>query len=478
VTTTLSTGVLLVFLFAVLVAYLVPFIQEQMLKKLTLPLDWQSWRGLASVLLPFVVLFLVGQAFKLEAGNGLAYFVFGALVPFAISRSGLPPRLVGIMLLAIGVLLTLFLPDALAGVKLYAILAGLMVWKTAENLLWSKTPSLEDLLPALVWMVGTAWIKAALPDSQVSARESFLLAALSAGLLLRLIQSPFLGGDRLYLKRICLATSGGLALLIMTTKLLLAPALAPLAGLAGAGMFLTYLFDEIQAQSEKSTRAAEALKILILIGIFTLLAARLFGTFGWLVLAAATIISTRPGAAVYAGMFWIVRTWLQDFVVEYVPNVTGINLMHPYCSAALYAGMLLVVLLSVLVRDLTDRRWSATLLLAAGVLSPLVSTYVLHAEPTASLIVASTVAAALMVVLAPALYRAEVPGHESLILVPAQMVVFAQLTHELISAGDLATNATRMTVLAYFTAALIVLSFLLKWLFSRASGQPVEVSGN
>ena len=62
---------------------------------------------------------------------------------------------------------------------------------------------------------------------------------------------------------------------------------------------------------------------------------------GLLVLAPTTMVALRPNVAIFAGLFWTVRVLLQAFVVQYNPNVTGINLMHSYTSAALYGDLCL-----------------------------------------------------------------------------------------------------------------------------------------
>src|SRR6185369_9754581 len=102
----------------------------------------------------------------------------------------------------------------------------------------------------------------------------------------------------------------------------------------------------------ETPRLVNALKQLIVIGIFTLLASRLFGTVGVLVMAATTLVAIRGGVAQIAALFWITKTFAHAFTEQFNPNVTGINLTHPYSAAGLYAGFLIVVFASVLFRDL------------------------------------------------------------------------------------------------------------------------------
>ena len=51
-------------------------------------------------------------------------------------------------------------------------------------------------------------------------RKDFYWASLSVSLLIRLLQGPFMFDDKLYIKRVMLSIGGGLAMLIVITKLL------------------------------------------------------------------------------------------------------------------------------------------------------------------------------------------------------------------------------------------------------------------
>ena len=111
-----------------------------------------------------------------------------------------------------------------------------------------------------------------------------LLGTLSIAVLLRSVSASFLAGDKLYIKRAVLATTGGLAVLIVINKLLLATTLSTIAGLVGAGFLLSYIFETTDESQKASITAVKALQSLIFIGIFTLVASRLFGIEGLLVL--------------------------------------------------------------------------------------------------------------------------------------------------------------------------------------------------
>ncbi|SRR5579875_12915 len=474
----MSGPVLVLFAASALAAFAIPFLRGRVFAKMSWLPGWGWAKSFAAVLLPFLLLIAAGQFAHLQAAGSLRWFALAAALPFLLSRLSMPAPLNGVILLALTVVWTRCLPEAATAPVCFAAVAGLAVWKTAEHLLLSSGPTLEDLLPPLIWLVGLNWLQSAMPATAQASREGLLLGTLAVVLVMRLLQTPFLGVDKLFVKRIVLASSGGLFVLLIIMKLLVAPDLSRLAVLAGGGVFLSYLFQSLHKEEAADYGAVEAVTVLVLIGIFTLVATRLFGTFGLVVLAPTMLLSGRAGFAHAAALFWVARILVQSFVLSYVPNVTGINLTHAYTSAALYAGLLAAMLASLALRDLTDRRWLTAVFLAAGSLSPLAGDYFLHEEPTASFLVAAAVGAVLCAVLAPAMYRQSIPGHESVLLLAVQMVAFALLGNELISLGNQGTAADKLVVLAAGAACLFVLTGLLYFAFSRSAAEPVEVPGD
>jgi hypothetical protein len=471
---TLSTGVLGVFSAAALIAFLAPFFSEKVAGRLSWQLKWLDVKRYALVLLPFVLLFGAGQHFGFDAANALRFFAIGAAVPFVLARLGFPARLLGILLLLLSVLLSATVE--MSGMPQVALMAGLVVWKLSERLWLKDDSTLEDVLPPLFWLGGIYWINNASPAEQIIPRQGLLLGALSVCLLMRAVQGPFLKEDRLYVKRIAFATAGGLLLLIYITKVMVLVGRDSLAVLVGAGIFLMHLFEAIEGKQDARLSAPEAVKSLILIGIFTVLASRLLGTFGWIILAPAALVATRSGAAMFAGLFWIVRAMLQTYIYQFNPNVTGVNIMHPYVGAALYAGLGGVLLMSVFLREERGRSLTVAVALAAATLLPMSSNYFLHAEPTCSLLASSVVAAVLMSVVGPVIYRKEIAQHDTLLLLPAMMITVATLTNQLIPLGNEATNSARLQLLAYSAGALVIASLIIWWISSGSRRKPVEVS--
>ncbi len=473
---TLSTPIFSLFIFASLAAFFFPFLKNKLFKQLSLK-SFSSTAPIAgAVLVAFSVLFGLGNLFSLNTVNYIAYFALGFAALYALNNIGLTARLTGVVLLFASLILTLNLSGQVDNLNLVAIACGAMAWKLIENLFWEARPVYDDIVPALVWLLGVYWIRIGIGGDAQAVQAALLAGGLSVMMLLRLFETPFLSDDKVYLKRLMLSATGGLGFLIVITKLIVNPQFAQLAILFGGGLFVSYLLQELE---EREKTFVEGLYALLLIGGATLVAYRFFGTFGLLILAVTSQIGKGELFAHYAGLFWIARVMLQTYIVAWVANVTGINTMHPYVGAALYGGMLLVVIMSLTARDVQSRRLYLLAFLASGSLLPIFSNYFLHEEATASLIQAACVAAVLVVVLAPVIYQSELPKHGNIILLPTMLSGFGSLANGLIPIGNTVTTTTRITSLAYSVACLLVLSVIIGMAISRKSGgKPVNVAGN
>src|SRR4030095_12104464 len=189
------------------------------------------------------------------------------------------------------------------------------------------------------------------------------------------------------------------------------------------------------------------LRNIFLVGALTLVATRLFGMTGLLVLAATTVVAATPGSALIAALFWASRVLLQAYVLQYNPNVTGINMMHTYTTAAAYAGVLAILVLSVLIKEVRDRRVLSAIFLGTACVPPCAANYFLHSEPTGSLLVSIGVTAVLTALLSPALYQEQGADQENLLLVPALVTTLALVSHELIALGDDTSSQDRLVVM-------------------------------
>lgn len=424
-----------------------------------------SLKVLLAMVIPIAGLMWVGSMAGLELALAAPYFAVAAVVPYILSSIGLPPFLRSLLLLASAVAFTSFVPVDHYQVCVEAAVAGLICWKAAENLLVSPEKStLEDFVMPFLWLVTTLWVKTVEADNWVGLHHNVILASFAAAIFMRWIQDPFLKIDKLYVKRVCLAITGGLVMLILVTKVVGALELAKLCALAGGGYLLTYVLQALDARREHESLALNSFKQLLFIGIFTLLATRLFFTPGLIVLAITTAIATTSGAALMAGVYFGSYILLQTFIFKFNSNMTGINIMHSYTSAALYAGLFIAITASLLLRERMDNRARTLLFIAAGVMAPAATSYFLHAEPAASLLVAVLVGTIVIGIFCRALANAHWKGYENVMLTPAMMIAFGLLTGELITTGNSADAQQRYMVLIGLgvaaTAVLGIGSFL------------------
>lgn len=464
----LSTNILILFGISAALAFFFPLVRDGVLKGLSLKGLGPALLPFAFIIVPFAALFGLGAFLQLPVSTTLPCFAGAAILSFLLARTGMPSSLRGVLLLVASFALTWFLNGEVFAQGIAAAILGLITAKIADNLLFADITTYDDVLTPIAWLGGTLWLHTN-SSSGLNARDtSILLGTISICLLLRIFERPFMTDDRWLVKRVVLAATGGLAALLVITKLVLAPDFAKLALLIGGGMFATYLFQNIDTEGEDKISATAGIQMLIVIGVLTLVAERFFGMYGLLLLVPAALLPPRSGFAQYAGLYFVSRVLLQAFVLTYNSNVTGINVTHAYTGAALYAGFIAMAILFVLLREVVNPRGRCALFLAAGALIPIGANYYLHAEPTSSLLVAATVAAVMLAVLGPALQR-NAAGYGNLLLVPSMMAVSGITYGGLIEAGVSASNETRLIILGCAVGAVLV-ALLVSWFISRQPG--------
>jgi hypothetical protein len=465
---TLSTGILVFFVIVAVLNIAMTVVRNQWLKQLSFRVSLPLFKQFAVFLLAIGAMVGLTGLFSEDAWRTEIFFALGALLPFALKRFGVPAGPLGVILLLLAVVETKFVPNADA----LSTMFGLGVYKVLENMIFGLENSFEDILPAFIWLAGASCLP---QDSTKVGRENILLACLSLPLLLKVAQAPYLSEDKSFIKRILLTAVGGLGLLLIITKVLLLPKLATLAALFGAGLLFTYMFEPVGQSEEK--QVMDPVRLLVLIGVLTLGAMRLFGVYGLLVLASATIVSTVGGGAAVAALFFISRAIVQVFITAYNSNVTGVNLMHSYTSAALYGGVVVVMLLSIALRDVSSKTMATAIFLLACIILPPGMIYFLHEEPTCSLLVAATVAAVSITCLAPIFYkRQETSAQNNLILAPVLMTLTSIICGELVERGNQATAASRFQLVSVITAlAVLIYAGLYFYNWSKTRRQTIDV---
>lgn len=425
---------------------------------------------LLAIILPVGGLMLASQSAGLSMFQAAPYFAGAVAFPYLVSSIGLPPFLRALLILGASVAFTSFVPADNYQMPLAAVVAGLVCWKSAQNLLKQENTTLEDFLPSYLWLVTMYWCKTVDSASWVGHHQNLILASFIVAIFMRWIQEPFLKVDNLYVKRACLAITGGLVLLILVTKVIVVMDLAKICAIGGAGYLLTYMLQAMDKVGPNESVATKSFKQLLFIGIFTLLSTRLFFTPGLIVLAISTCIATASGAAMIAGLYWGSYIFLNTFIFKFNSSMTGINVMHPYTSAALYAGLLIAITAALLIRERIDNRAKTLLFISATLIAPAATNFFLHAEPTSSLMLATLIGCVIISIFSRALagveWRASIAqpassesvasvktndvsveskdilpvfglkGYESTMLVPAQVIAFGLLTGELIDKGN------------------------------------------
>lgn len=475
-----GTNILILFAIASVLAYFFPLVKDGIFKRLGGKSLITAVRPSILVMLPFIALFGFASLLGCPVGNTMPYFIGGMFCFLLCARSGLTSQLTGVLLLAAALVFTMMIPADGATLPVVAATMGLLVGKMTDSIFLSGERALEDIIAPASWLAGSLWLHTISSDAIPVAQQGLLLGTISVCLLLRIFGRPFMSDDRWLLKRVVLAATGGLAVLIVITKLLFAIDLAPIALLVGAGMFATYLFQNVDLKKDEPSSVRMAcINLLIVIAALTMVATRMFGMFGLVVLVPTVLIAPRFSIGQYIGSFFLIRILVQVFVSIYDSNVTGINIMHPYTGAAEYAGLILMAVMALLLRDIKNKAALVSLSLGGCALVPMAADYYLHAEPTSSLLVAACASAVIMAVLLP-VFQSEASDVrcENLLLMPGLMSVIGITYSGLLDAGNNATNEFKTTILAYAVGAIIVCCaigyFVFKHLAKTSTAAPVQ----
>jgi peptidoglycan/LPS O-acetylase OafA/YrhL len=238
-----------------------------------------------------------------------------------------------------------------------------------------------------------------------------------------------------------------------------------LAVLIAAGFAFSYALDGqgIKPGTTEEEGSLDLIRNVLIIGIITLISTRLYGNLGLIVVAATCSVSFFRQAPAIAALYVAARVLEQTFDTSYVANVTGINLMHSYVSAAQYFGFFTVVALLLLLKEGRGRQFETIAVTSVAVIGPALVNYFLHAEASASYMVALTVAGVLAAILGQKFFAGQENHCASLMLIASQSSAVGLLAAELISIGNTTSNPERLKVvycLAGVVAILMIVSLL------------------
>lgn len=469
--------VLILFAISSVLGFFLRFIKDGNYKQLTFKPIVERLGTFALVTVPFIGLLLVAQQFGVTAGSTLPYFAGAAVLSFVLGGLGIASYLRGILLLAATVALTALGPAANMMITLSSTLCGLLATKLSENIGFTTDSNFDDILPPMIWLSSVVWLANVAGDTKPEIRAAVILGILSVSQLMRFVQGPFVrvgnaADDRIFLKRVVLSISAGLGVLCVLVKMLNLVDLQYLALLCGAGYFVTYMYKDLQGEDRYSLTSQQSIRMLILIALLTLVATRFFGMFGLLALAPTALVAPLSSAALFPALFFTGRVLVQIFVQNFNQNVTGINLTHSWAGAAQFGGFVLAVVLMLLFKERMNRKVLLALTLGACIVTPVLSNFILHSEPTCSLFMVMLVAGSILTVVAPSLQNSRPNGSENLMLLTPLMVSSGILTSGLLEAGNEATIATKTTVLSYGIVFVLALMFVCWFFFRQKNQQP------
>jgi hypothetical protein len=410
--------------------------------------------GLAAQILPFVLglsATFVVSSFKFENKSRSLLLLGSAVVAFISIVPGEDPLSVH------------------AGLVSY--LVGILGWKLCSNFLKPERAILSDIAPAALFIAGQVFVSAAYNGRSLGQAVDLVNSAFIASTLINWFQRPFRADDKFLLKRLILTATGGLIFLILVTKVVLAPQYAPLAVLIAAGFAFSYALDGqgVKAGTMAEEGSLDLIRNVLIIGIITLIATRLYGNLGLIIVAATCSVSFFRQAPAIAALFVAARVLEQTFDISYVSNVTGINLMHPYVSAAQYFGFFTVAALMLLLKEGRGRHFETVAVTAVAVIGPALINYFLHAEASGSYMIALTVAGVLVAILGQRFFSEQEGLCASLMLVATQASAVGLLTAELISIGNSTSNPERLKVV-YCLAGVMAILMIVSLLRSKKAG--------
>lgn len=410
----------------------------------------------------------------------IAFYFVGLALTYIFATLTLKPAMRTMLHLSCAVALAMFVGADKLTLAASSYLMGAVSIRLVLNMLKPKESRLDDVAPPFVYLAAILFATCGAAGSGNADKYSGMInSAFIVSTLMTLMQRPFMRDDKILVKRLVLTLSGGLAYLVMVTKAVNAPEYVRLAALVGAGYGMAYALDAIAIKKDCAT---SAIKQILIIGIFTLLATRLFGNLGIAALGAGCMVGNFSQIPACAAIFFGARILEQVFAYTNVSNVTGINLNHPYVSAAVYLGLFSALGLMALLKDVTDRRISATAFALLSAIGTCAVSYFLHSEAAGGYLISLIISSVLVSIVGQAFFPEEEEKVVSIGLVPALATSCAMVSASLLQTGLTATIEDRMTVIAVMggiTFAVLLASYFMgRGKTEGKSGNAVAVSGD
>ena len=438
--------------------------------------------SLLSLLAVGGLLFGTGAVLGLTIVGHLMHFIIGVVLAYLICNLEFSYKSRCLLMLSVTVLFYLLVgvtaEDGALHVLAYAV--GLMAWKIVSNFVEPDKATMGDIAPAILFLAGQTFLATAYSGTALEQAGGVLDSAFIASTLVNWFQRPFRADDAFLLKRFMLSATGGLIFLILVTKVILAPQYATMSILVAAGFAFSFVLDGQGFKPGTSTRlgALDLIRNLLVIGCVTLLATRLYGNLGLAVAASTASIAFFNQAPAIMALYVSARLFEQTFGIDYVANVTGINLLHPYVSAAQYFGFFTAAAVMLLLKEGRLRLFETLAVSVVGVLAPALVNFFLHSEASGSYLIALTVSC-LIVALAGQKFFSEAEANlcGSVMLIATQASAVGLLSAELLELGNAASSAERLKVI-YILAAVVAVGMVVSIVKTRSAAKTVAVPGD
>lgn len=473
---------------------------------------------------------------------GVALVAVG--IGYLMAASPLKPGVVAFVHLAIAAIIN-SLDSHPAGLLPYA--TGLLLIRTCLNFSQGNKIGIElqDIASAAVYISAALFADqtSGLSGVPVQKARALVECAFITTALITVFQRPFTFGDRIWVKRLTLCVTAAIFFLVLVTKIVLAPEYLNLAVIFGFSMAAFYAVDgftDKTTPTDERTGTVRAIMQVLMLGIITLAASRLYGNIGLGCVAACTMVGLhgfgRGVVTAAMALFIAARIFEQYFALNLVSNVTGVNMQHAYVSAANYFGFFVVMALALLLKETTatnarvlrlfdeankqqeikvgldvpevekfeneneTKPESKPEIIAEPVARPILHSanwsnlsvaialwstmgvvavnYFLHAEASAAYLISLAVAGILFGVLGQSYFVDRERRVLSLALIPALSSAAAILGGDLLATGETATINTRLTIIGVL-AALAAISLVIGIIMDKQKkDEPVSATSS
>lgn len=465
-------------------------------------------------------------------------------IGYLMAASPLKPGVVAFVHLAIAAIIN-SLDSHPAGLLPYA--TGLLLIRTCLNFSQGNKIGIElqDIASAVVYISAALFADqtSGLSGVPVQKARALVECAFITTALITVFQRPFTFGDRIWVKRLTLCVTAAIFFLVLVTKIVLAPEYLNLAVIFGFSMAAFYAVDgftDKTTPTDERTGTVRAIMQVLMLGIITLAASRLYGNIGLGCVAACTMVGLhgfgRGVVTAAMALFIAARIFEQYFALNLVSNVTGVNMQHAYVSAANYFGFFVVMALALLLKETTatnarvlrlfdeankqqeikvgldvpevekfengneTKPESKPEIIAEPVARPILHSanwsnlsvaialwstmgvvavnYFLHAEASAAYLISLAVAGILFGVLGQSYFVDRERRVLSLALIPALTSAAAILGGDLLATGETATINTRLTIIGVL-AALAAISLVIGIIMDKQKkDEPVSATSS